>query len=81
MKTIDLHQDIILTFEANPENFFSDAGKTMVPEYNAGVFSDYQNTFDLVFGAIWPYTCVGDMTDPHNRVITFAPDHIDKLIQ
>ena len=81
MKIIDLHQDIILTFEKNPGAFFTDAGKGMIPEYNAGGFRDYKDRFDLVFGAIWPYGCEGDMTDPHNRVITFTPETIDPLLQ
>ena len=52
MKPIDLHQDIILTFDANPQMFFSDEGKTMKPNYNAWVYSDYVNNFELVVGAV-----------------------------
>lgn len=57
MKSIDLHQDIILTFETNPQGFFTSEGASMKPDYNAGTFDKYVQTFDLVFGAVWPYVC------------------------
>jgi|GEM_PF-3670237 len=80
MKVIDLHEDIILSFAKNPEAFFTVEGKTMIPEYNAGTYSDYADTFDLVFGAIWAYACEGDMQDIHNRSISFTPQYINDLL-
>lgn len=80
MKIIDLHEDIILTFDENPDAFFTEEGKELKPLYHAGWFADYKDRFDLVFGAIWPYGCEGDMTDPKTRVITFTPQCIDTLL-
>lgn len=44
-----------------------------MPQCNVGVFEDYKDRFDLIFGAVRPYTCEGDMQDLHNRVISFNP--------
>lgn len=80
MKVVDLHQDMILTFESKPEAFFSEEWKSLMPQCNVGVFEDYKDRFDLVFGAIWPYSCEGDMQDLHNRVISFNPAGIQKWL-
>jgi len=81
MKVIDLHQDIILSYEAAPEKFFNRTGPHMSPTYNAGNYHDYVEHFELVVGAIRPYACEGDLADPHNRTITFAPESIESLLE
>jgi membrane dipeptidase len=80
MKKIDLHQDIILSFEHNSEWFVDSAKIVDVHGSYAGNLHDYYDTDTaIVWAANWPYHLEWDLSDMINRTITYDKYNILKL--
>ncbi len=75
MKKIDLHQDIILSFEANTAWFFDDQYVIDIHGTYAGNFHDYKTSeCTVVWAANRPYSLQWDLTNLEKRIITFDLD-------
>lgn len=77
MKKIDLHQDIILSFESNPDGF-TDSNKVIdINGSYAWNLHDYKNTDTvLVWSANWPYHLEWDLNNVIDRKITYDKNNI-----
>lgn len=79
MKKIDLHQDIVLSFE-NWLKWFSDKSKVVDIHWSyAGNYNDYlDNDLMLVWSANWPYHLEWNLSDIESRKITYDKNNIEK---
>ena len=75
-KFIDLHQDIVLSYEDKEELFFKDRIEVN-EKYNAWTLNDYKD-IDLVFSAVWPYHMSFD--ENGIRKCDYDSDLIEKYI-
>lgn len=79
MKKIDLHQDIVLSFEQNKEGFIDSTKVVDLHGSYAGNLHDYHNSDTvLVWSANWPYHLIWDLSDVKGRKITYDQSQIVK---
>jgi hypothetical protein len=75
MQKIDLHQDIILSFQENCAWF----GDHSFSKNYAWGYSDYiASDVSIVFAAFWPYQVIGDLYDLQKRKIIYDKKLFDQ---
>jgi microsomal dipeptidase-like Zn-dependent dipeptidase len=78
MRKIDLHQDIILSFQENSAWFDDRAFTTSC----AWGYADYiASDLRIVFAAFWPYQVSGELRDLENRKIEYDKNLFDSQYQ
>ena len=80
---IDLHQDLVLSYQKNQKQFFDFDPTTYDDSLKINVWSlqDYKKAWMFwVFWAVWPYDLEWDLEDKETRKITFNEDLMREYI-